>query len=71
MNSIEKIPNKNFSDYFWKEDEYCSGFTVSDTDCNLRYNEMQLISYTPLPCLDGTFPDCSRLVAYARFDIQS
>jgi hypothetical protein len=32
---------------------------------------MILVSYTPIECYDGTYPNCKELVAYARFDISS
>ena len=55
----------------WQEDPFCGGFTVSDKDCYLRSTEMDLVSYTPLECQDGTLDNCEQLVAYVRFDIKS
>ena len=34
------------STYYWEETKDCAGFTVGD-DCQWRYEEMSLISYTP------------------------
>jgi hypothetical protein len=52
MESIDKIANsKNFATgevdgWYWEHTENCAGFKVSD-DCEWRYEEMSLISYTP------------------------
>jgi hypothetical protein len=57
MNSIEFIPDqpKNLKDksiekssgIFWKQEEECSGFIISNKNCHLRTDEMILISYIP------------------------
>ena len=57
MNVIKNIPrlgnnyNENDLDPYWKEDESCSGFIVDD-GCNWRWEEMNLITFTPQICLD-------------------
>ena len=71
MGSITYIPaaGKNTSDgAFWKQIDSCAGFEVSK-DCPLRYTEMELVTFTPNECLDGTLDGCEDLVAYARFNI--
>jgi hypothetical protein len=40
---------------------------VSD-DCPYRYEEMELVSYTPNECVSGMVPGCEDLVAYLRFN---
>ena len=61
MNSIKVIPKrgkkvpKNIwemkdEDIFWKEHPGCSNFIISDSGCDLRISEMQIISFTPLGC---------------------
>lgn len=56
---------------FWEEHKSCSGFVISDQPCNLRQDEMNLVSYRPRECFTDpeTYPNCEDLVAYARFDI--
>ena len=49
MDDIEIIYNRD-GDVEWAQDEYCSGFEVSSKECRLRYNEMELVSYTPIQC---------------------
>lgn len=58
MTSIQSVPTRNFTANYWEQDPTCSGFVVSNTDCYLRTEEMQLISYTPSQCLDGTIQGC-------------
>lgn len=53
----------------WKETASCAGFNVSD-DCPWRYNEMELLSYTPPECLEHPELNCANLVSYARFEMQ-
>ena len=57
-------------EFFWEEVKNCSGFVVSDKDCHLRIDEMQLVSYQPEQCKSGEYPNCSELVAYARYNIK-
>ena len=71
MESIPKIHDRNGT-VIWEEDPYCGGFVISNKDCYLRTSEMELVSYTPVQCRDGSFDtNCEELVAYARFDKQS
>ena len=70
MNSIKEIYGRN-NLVVWRESEHCAGFIVSNSsECELRYNEMELLSYTPHECLDGSIKYCKELIAYARFDIR-
>lgn len=71
MSEIKRILSHDLKENFWEEDPLCFGFTVSDKDCPLRFNEMRLVSYVPIECLDGTLKNCDKLVAYARFDIRN
>ena len=40
-------------------------------DCPYRYDDMQLVTYTPQECLDDPQLGCEDLIAYARFNKQS
>ena len=57
MNVIPNIPKigktfqENDPDPFWSQDEGCSGFIVGEK-CNWRWEEMNLITFTPQICLD-------------------
>ena len=54
----------------WHQSEHCAGFNVSD-NCPWRYEEMELIRYTPSECLSqGKHMGCEELVTYARFQMQ-
>jgi len=50
---------------YWKQDEKCAGRTVSD-DCNWRWEEMSLVTFTPKVCLESKLEGCENLVGYAR-----
>lgn len=42
------------NELYWRQDEACSGFTVSDKpDCKLRIEEMKLVMYSPEECTSG------------------
>ena len=81
MSSIKSVPalkrdidSMSFQEEegaFWEEDPECSGFKISDKNCHLRVDEMELVRYTPRECRDQTLPKCKELVAYARYDIKS
>lgn len=49
MDHVEEIYYRNGT-VIWKEHETCAGFVVSDSNCPLRHNEMELVSYTPIQC---------------------
>lgn len=74
MNEIRNIPRQgnsfdiNDPDPFWQQDKLCGGFIVSD-DCNWRWDEMELVTFTPKICLDQTLEGCEYLVAYARVNV--
>ena len=38
--------------------------------CEYRVSEMQLVSYTPKECTNGTYEKCDSLVAYVRINVQ-
>ena len=61
MNSVKVIPKRGKTvpdniwemkeeDIYWKEYPGCSGFIISDTGCDLRIKEMEIISYSPYVC---------------------
>lgn len=54
---------------FWEETTACAGFIVHDT-CPWRYEEMQLVSYTPKECIDDVNLACDQLTAFARYENQ-
>jgi len=63
MSSIKMIPDqprnikeKSIEDstgIFWQQEDKCSGFVISDKNCHLRKDEMQLVSYLPHECRTG------------------
>ena len=57
---------------FWQEDPHCAGYYVDDNpDCDLRPKELELLTYTPKQCLDGTLENCDRLISYTRLSIRT
>jgi len=50
----------------WKADDKCAGKSV-DKDCDLRDEEMRIVTYGPDKCL-GT--GCKKVKSFARFDMQ-
>jgi hypothetical protein len=36
-------------------------------ECEWRYEEMMLVTYTPMECVNLEIAGCENLVAYARF----
>jgi hypothetical protein len=78
MASIREIPDSprnhvdrsigKASGVFWKEEEECAGFVISNKNCHLRVDEMQLVSFLPQECRTGEIKNCEDLVAYARFN---
>ena len=57
------------TDIFWQQIDECSGFEISDKDCHLRTDEMELIHYQPYGCKVNDLENCEELVAYARFNV--
>jgi len=46
--------NRFPSELFWRQNEGCSGFVVSENGkCPLRHEELSLIMYTPEECQTG------------------
>ena len=67
MDHIVSIPGKNEGDEpCWVQDELCSGFKI-DQRCQWRYDEMELVSFTPKECKENMLLGCDKLVAHARF----
>lgn len=67
MDHITSIPGAEEGDPpFWVEDELCRGFEI-DQGCKWRYDEMELVSFTPKECLVDKALGCDKLVAHARF----
>ena len=50
----------------WKEDDKCVGKSVK-SDCDLRNEEMRIITYGPADCKDQ---GCKKVKAFARFNMQ-
>jgi len=71
MESIMEIKPKNGTEFVtWHPTSMCAGFNVS-AECPWRFEEMELVSYTPQECLDNpTILGCDQLVAFARFQMQ-
>ena len=56
---------------FWKEDPNCNGFEVDDNPkCDLRPKELNVLTYTPVECLDGTIEGCELMVSYVRISLK-
>ena len=51
----------------WRQDDSCAGFKVGN-QCELRYDEMQLVTFTPSLCKVGYIRGCEFLVSYVRID---
>lgn len=67
---MPKIGNSydlNDPDPFWRQTDACAGPIVSD-DCQWRYEEMAMVTFTPSICLDRELKGCEQLVAYARIN---
>ena len=45
-------------DIYWKEYPGCSDFVISDTGCDLRIKEMEIISYSPYVCKKEEKKNC-------------
>ena len=56
------------ADPFWKQTDACAGPIVSD-ECEWRYEEMTMVTFTPKICVDRELKGCEQLVAYARINI--
>lgn len=68
MDHIKSIPGVKEGDPpFWEQDELCSGFKI-DQKCKWRYDEMELVSFTPDECIENPALGCNKLVAHARFE---
>lgn len=70
MATIEYIPKEGLDkkyDSFWNQTDSCAGFEVSD-NCPYRYEEMELVTFTPQECIDKKMVGCDKLVAYTRFN---
>lgn len=55
MGNIEYIPlakSNSSIDAYWHQTDACSGFKVSK-ECPWRFEEMELISFTPIQCING------------------
>ncbi len=74
MNTIVNVPKSgktfdiNDPDPFWTQTHACAGAVVSD-DCQWRYEEMSLVTFTPIICSESMIKGCEELVAYARINI--
>lgn len=80
MQTIKAIPKaktdlgssfdpSNIQDPYWKQNDPCAGPEVSK-ECEWRYDEMQLLTFTPQVCASSKLPGCEDLVAYVRINIR-
>lgn len=53
---------------YWQENDACAGFEVGP-NCHLRYDEMQLVTYSPVQCQGQDVRGCEFLISYARVDM--
>lgn len=63
IESIKEVPDKyDKNTMIWKQSVNCSGPIISDKNCHLRIDEMELVSYTPTECLKkGDRSKCGEL----------
>ena len=54
---------------YWVQEDTCAGFKLTDK-CPHRYEEMELITYTPKECREGNGNNCKHLTSYARFQLK-
>jgi hypothetical protein len=58
------------NELYWRQFDDCAGFVVSDKDsCEIRYEELTLVMYTPEECITGEIRNCEQLVSYARLRV--
>ena len=65
--SIPNIPAYNSTGYAWTEETRCAGDVVG-SDCPFRFEEMEIISYTPTECEQSIANNCNELEAFVRFN---
>jgi len=70
IDSIKSIPNKKGVDgNFWEQSDFCSGFAI-DVNCEWRVEEMDLVRFTPVQCIEDPNLNCDKLVSFARFKVK-
>ena len=69
IQNIDIIPSSEFYSG-WIEHSSCAGKEVDNKHCTFWTREMELVSYQPEICIDGTVEDCSELVIYAWFNVK-
>lgn len=67
IKSIEAIEQNGEKELVWEETSECAGFKVPE-NCPWRYEEMELVTFTPDMCLTTEVKGCEYLVSYARFN---
>jgi len=65
---MSEIKEFTYQTYIWKQNEECSGFKISDKDCEYRSSEIEIVSYLPEVCEKENFENCQYLISYARFE---
>ena len=65
---MSEIKEFRYKDYKWKQTEECAGFVISGKNCEYRASELEVVSYLPEICYDGTVENCDLLISYARFE---
>lgn len=55
---MTEIKEFAYKDYKWKQNEECSGFKISDKNCEYRASEIEVVSYLPEVCESGQVENC-------------
>lgn len=70
IDSIKSIPNKKgIEGDYWQQTDLCAGFAI-DLNCEWRVEEMELVRFTPIQCLDDPSLNCDKMAVYARFKVK-
>jgi hypothetical protein len=69
--SINEVPTRYSQDeVLWSQDPHCSGHRISDKPCQLRVEEMEMVSFRPEECQTGQKVLCGELQVFARFNVR-
>ena len=70
VEDITAVPD-GLGGVIWTQSPGCAGQIVSTrSDCELRVEEMSLVSYSPPECRNGEVKGCDELVLYTRLDLR-
>ena len=70
MSTIEYVPKMKSTsrvDAVWQQVDSCAGFEIQES-CPYRYEEMELVTFTPQECIDKKISGCDKLVSYSRYN---